>query len=115
MSVKIFCNKKEILHIKNVTFSFVYESLFQIIADSGYELNPTLDYLMEKLYKGTSGIGFDIADHLKNYYDFITFLALLKSALKKYESDSPYLRSDVKELLWNFYSEIENYGKSLEK
>jgi hypothetical protein len=103
MSVKIRWKDHEILHLKNVTYSIIYESLLQNIENNNVKLTPALQLLIDELYLGIDGIGTDISRFLKNSEDIRIFCNLLQRAITEvqFQFIEPY-KHDIVNRLNNF-------------
>lgn len=116
MSVRIFCLKKQILHLRNITFGSLYESITSLIEEKNLELNNGLDsFITTILYVGGYGVGCDISDYLKNKNDTLIFADLVKQAIEKEQKSEYPFREDVEKLLWDFHQAIVDYATQLKE
>lgn len=113
MSVRIFCNNKEILHWQNSIVDGIYTNIMEEIENSNLNLSANLKETLEHLYLATLGWNFDIADYLKTKEEIVIFADLVKNALEK-EQKSKYPYTPLAEkLLTNFYKEIITYSNEI--
>ena len=113
MGVKIFCQDKEILDIKNAVFTAIYYNMMDYIDNSNQQLSENLEMLISQLYAATGGIGLDVANYLKNKNDAITFANLIKIGIEKEQSTGSPFNADVEKTLRNFYIAILDYSNRL--
>lgn len=107
---------KQILHVRNAIFGFLYESIISLIEEKNLELNNDLDsFITKTLYVGGSGIGCDISDYLKNKNDALAFADLVKQAIEKEQKSEYPFREDVEKLLWDFHQAIVDYATQLKE
>jgi hypothetical protein len=113
MSVRIDCEGKTILHVKNATFRFLYDNVTAAIDKRKIFLPENLRHLIEKLELGGYGIGCDIADFIKDKKDAELFASIIKQAIVSYKAEFPTLTEDIKEGVDNFYQELLKYAEEL--
>lgn len=113
MSVQIECKGKTILHIKNVACEMLYECILKIIDKTKISPSEDIQRLIEQFDQAGYGIGFDIADFIKNQIDADIFALLTKEAINLYKNEVPSLPIEVKERLDNFHKELLNYAEEL--
>ena len=122
MSIRIDCNRVEILHCKNLIFDTLYKNILFHIDKKKTKLSDNLEKMLEKMDQETYGFGaisVDIADFIKNKNDLEVFTDLVKESINKYSSEelknAPQgFQEAVKKLLWNFHKELKEYGEQLE-
>lgn len=113
MGVKIICQNKEILDIKNAVFAAIYYNVIDYIDDTNQQLSINLENLISQLYAATGGTGLDIADYVKNKNDAMAFANLIKIGIEKEQSGASPFNSDVEKTLQNFYKSILDYANKL--
>ncbi len=113
MGVKIECQGKEILDIKNITFEFLYLKMLEAIHEKNLMLSADLKRLIEALDLGGYGIGLDIAEYIQGKKDGKTFEIIIKIATDKLLHEFNTLPQDIKDNLKKFSDEITKYTHSL--
>lgn len=113
MGVKIFCQDKEILDVKNYIFSIIYNNMMNYLEKANLNVSSDIENLLFQLYTATHGIGLDIADYLKKKQDVIFFADLLRLAIDQEQKSSEPFNEEAEEVLRQFYQSIVDYGNRL--
>lgn len=106
MGIRIFCNKKEILHSSRSFISQLYLGIEETIyGDENYCLNERLENLIDAVWLAQSGIGFDLANHLKDKADLILFAKIIEKTIEN-ACKEEHFKKHYKEKALNFHKEI---------
>lgn len=114
MSVYLRLKDKPILHIKNILFADLYNTMLDIIDKKNLIINERLQRLIDKLYLGCYGTGLDFIEYLTTKQDAEFFLALLKEAIEAVElMFVPPYKEDIMNSFWDFYNALHEYTQTL--
>ena len=114
MSVRMWLEKKQILHTKTSDIDCIHRIIEDYICEKDINLSSSLDDLMVHLEPGSGGVGIDFSEYLKTKKDAQLFMHLLKIGIQGMENIfvSPYKEKRMK-ILWNFYDELVKYAQKL--
>ena len=115
MGVRIRCDKKEILDVRNAIFAFLHERILEIVEEQELELSDNLQDMLEKMDQNIYGRGcvyVDVADYIKTKRDLEVFTYLVKQGIETDTWVMPAAKGPL-ERLWTFHAELLKYGEKL--
>lgn len=115
MGIHIYCDKKDILDIKNVIFDIIHKSILSIIDKENLQITRNIQDMLENMDQDIYGLGaiwVDIADFIKTKEELLLFADLVKQAIEREHQERTFI-PEALERLWHFHQEILKYGEKL--